>query len=70
MKFITLAIDKKTAEMITGLMNMIDPQKFTDMMARLDVTKEGLAFFAEFAKASHEQGWCKDPDCLLKQEKK
>lgn len=68
--FITLVIDEKTSEVITGLMNLSCHRKVAEMLTVLNARREGVEFFMEFSKATHEAGWCKDPNCLVEAHKK
>ncbi len=66
MKYITLAIDEKTADFITGLMNSVPVDEMAKMAITLGVVPEAKRFFEEFTNSTHEMGWCKDPECERK----
>jgi hypothetical protein len=61
--FINLVINEKQADVITGLMNISDPEKVSEMLKLLKAEEDGLKFFEEYAKAIHGANWCKDPTC-------
>lgn len=66
-KHITLVIDEKTADFLLAILNSIDDKEVVRIMENLDTAKEGMNFIKEMSEGIHANGWCKDENCLDKQ---
>lgn len=66
-KHITIVIDEKTHDFISAVFQAHPDKLIVELMKKYDAREAGFAFLEAMSEGGHKNGWCKDPNCPVKQ---